>query len=52
MKVFGDLSVYLGIGFLLSYIINQANLYLFVAIALIIVGIAINVIIPRRNKKQ
>ena len=49
MKIFANLAVYLGIGFLLSYIINQAKEFLIVAIVLMAVGILLNIFISKRN---
>ena len=49
MKIFANLAVYLGIGFLLSYIINQAKEFLIVAIVIMAVGILLNIFISKRN---
>ena len=50
MKLFGNLAVYLGIGFLLSFIMNRAEVYLFVAIIMFILGIVLNIINSKRSK--
>ena len=42
MKQFANLAVYLSIGFLLSFIINQAYTYLYVAIGMFILGIILH----------
>ncbi len=51
MRIFGNLAVYLGIGFLLSYIINKAEIYLGVSIVMFIIGIILNIISSKMNKK-
>ena len=43
MKLFGNLAIYLGIGFLLSFIINKAEVYLLVAIIMFILGVILNI---------
>lgn len=50
MKLFGNLVIYLGIGFLLSFIINKAEVYLLVAIIMFILGVILNIINSKRNK--
>lgn len=50
MKLFGNLAIYLGIGFLLSFIINKAEVYLLVAIIMFILGVILNIINSKRNK--
>ncbi len=48
MKQFGNLAIYLGIGFLLSFIINHAYIYLCVSIAMFVIGIIIHLINSRK----
>lgn len=48
MKQFGNLAIYLGIGFLLSFIINHAYIYLYVSIAMFVIGIIIHLINSRK----
>lgn len=48
MKLFGNLAIYLGIGFLLSFIINQAYIYLYVSIVMFIIGIILHLINMKR----
>lgn len=51
MRLFGNLAIYLGLGFLMSFIINRAEIYLIVSIIMFVLGIVINTISSKRNKK-
>ncbi len=41
----------MGMGFFLSFVINKENVYLYVAVALLVIGGILNLINSRRNKK-
>lgn len=51
MRLFGNLAIYLGLGFLMSFIINRAEIYLIVSKIMFVLGIVINIISSKRNKK-
>lgn len=48
MKQFANLAIYLGIGFLLSFIINHAYVYLYVSIGMFALGIILHIINSKR----
>lgn len=50
MRLFGNLAVYLGIGFLMAYIINSVKLYLIVSVVMFLLGIALHLINARLSK--
>lgn len=50
MKLFGNLAVYLGIGFLMSFIISSVKTYLYVSFVMFLLGIALIVINNKRNR--
>ena len=41
----------MGIGFLLSFIINKEYVYLYAAVVLLIIGVILNIINSIKNKK-
>ena len=50
MKTFAMLAVYMGIGFILSYMLNGTKLFLYVAIALIVIGGILQLIANKSEK--
>lgn len=50
MRTFAMLSIYMGIGFLLSFVINRNYIYLIVAIIMFAIGIILSIINSKRNK--
>lgn len=44
MKTFSTLAIYMGVGFLMSFIINKTNIYLYVSIAMFVIGIILGII--------
>lgn len=49
MKTFAMLAVYMGIGFLLSFIINKEHFYLIISVIMFAIGIILNIINSRKN---
>ena len=52
MRLFGNLAVYMGLGFLMSFIVNKQNIFLVVSILMFIIGIIINTLVSRKNKDR
>ncbi|MEA4972285.1 hypothetical protein SDC9_112873 [bioreactor metagenome] len=49
MKTFASLAIYMGIGFLLSFIINKEYIYLIVSIIMFAIGIILSIINSKRK---
>ena len=49
MKTYASLAVYMGIGFLLSFVINKGYIYLIASIILFAIGIILNIINSKRK---
>lgn len=50
MRTFAMLAIYMGIGFLLSFVINRYYIYLIVSIIMFAIGIILSIINSKRNK--
>ena len=49
MKLFSNLTVYIGIGFLMSFIVNKMYVYLVVSVIMFIIGIILGIINSKRK---
>ena len=49
MKLFSNLAVYIGIGFLMSFIVNKTYVYLAVSVIMFIIGIILGIINSKRK---
>ena len=49
MKLFSNLAVYTGIGFLMSFIVNKTYVYLVVSVIMFIIGIILGIINSKRK---
>lgn len=49
MKLFSNLAVYIGIGFLMSFIVNKMYVYLVVSVIMFIIGIILGIINSKRK---
>ena len=49
MKLFSNLAVYIGIGFLMSFIVNKTYVYLVVSVIMFIIGIILGIINSKRK---
>ena len=49
MKLFSNLAVYIGIGFLMSFIVNKTYVYLVVSVFMFIIGIILGIINSKRK---
>ena len=49
MKLFSNLAVYIGIGVLMSFIVNKTYVYLVVSVIMFIIGIILGIINSKRK---
>jgi len=50
MKTFANLAIYMGIGFLLSFVINRDYIFLTVSIIMFAIGIILSIMNSKKNK--